>query len=92
MDLSVVFTFVPFSLPEPSAEGFRLKTPTLGRVLAMAGMAPGQFKVSLREIHSPQTEQDTAARMSNSGLQERKLLQNLKFLTLMDVLHSCNKF
>lgn len=43
MDLSVVFTFVPFSLPEPSAEGFRLKTPTLGRVLAMAVMAPGQF-------------------------------------------------
>lgn len=32
MDLSVAFTFVPFSLPEPSAEGFRLKTPTLGRV------------------------------------------------------------
>lgn len=53
-------------------------------------------RVSLREIHSPGTEQDTARcgskDESNSGLQGRKLLQNLKFLTLMDVLRSCTKF
>lgn len=85
MDLSVVFRFVSFSLPEPKASDS--KSPLwegLWPCLCWLWWHQDSSQVSLREILSPWTQQDTAdcgTWQQVRAARKKTLPENLQFLT-----------